>query len=352
MSTIFISWSGDRSRRVAEALRDWLPYVIDCPDLWMSSHDIPDGARWFQEVSSRLEECNVGIIVLTAENLASPWVTFEAGALAKNILDGRVIPLLVGIEASHITGPLAQFQCVDSDRDGILGLIRTINTLAPTPAPESIFEKRLSRFWPDLRKVLQEVASDAGDVRPPLTMAQLQQQLQETTDILKQLVGKWNPLSAVPQPVTNAQAHEFLRYEGAWIDKEANTNVYVRQVGERMYAPYCFGGNHHLTGVLYGWQQTGQYWFARLQWLKNSEIHGFVFVTPASDDELTGAWWYDEDAEEHIAAIAQEGIQSRHDGHTIRLIRLRDASVPDWASEYLERLERESPFENALKIDA
>ena len=42
---VFISWSGDRSRKIGEALRDWLPDVLPLVDAFLSTEDIEKGAK-------------------------------------------------------------------------------------------------------------------------------------------------------------------------------------------------------------------------------------------------------------------------------------------------------------------
>jgi hypothetical protein len=37
---VFISWSGERSKCVAEALRNWIPKIINAVLPWLSSADI------------------------------------------------------------------------------------------------------------------------------------------------------------------------------------------------------------------------------------------------------------------------------------------------------------------------
>ena len=51
---IFISWSGERSRTVATALRNWLPYIFQDADPWVSSRDINAGSRWEAESKQRV----------------------------------------------------------------------------------------------------------------------------------------------------------------------------------------------------------------------------------------------------------------------------------------------------------
>src|SRR3954469_20494730 len=82
---VFISWSGDTSRQVAEALKDWLPEVIEGIEPWLSTQDLTAGMRWGSELASQLERTDFGVICLTPDNLQAPWILFEAGALAKAV---------------------------------------------------------------------------------------------------------------------------------------------------------------------------------------------------------------------------------------------------------------------------
>lgn len=110
--SVFISWSGQNSPsyQVAEALRTWLPKVIQRLPCYMSSHDIEAGALWLNDILTALDGSSIGIICLTRENLAKPWVHFEAGALAKKIERPRVCSLLIDLAATDVGFPLAAFQ--------------------------------------------------------------------------------------------------------------------------------------------------------------------------------------------------------------------------------------------------
>jgi hypothetical protein len=88
---VFLSWSGEKSRAVATALRAWLPYVNAEVEPWMSESDIEPGARWSAEIAKELESTSFGIACVTSGNQGSPWLNFEAGALAKQLSTSRVI---------------------------------------------------------------------------------------------------------------------------------------------------------------------------------------------------------------------------------------------------------------------
>ena len=99
---VFISWSGHRSGAVASALQLWIPRVIQFVRPWISSQSIDAGSRWSSEIAGALEETRLGVICLTSENLSSPWILFEAGALSKAVTETLVIPYLLDFEAREL----------------------------------------------------------------------------------------------------------------------------------------------------------------------------------------------------------------------------------------------------------
>ena len=82
---VFLSWSGQLSKRVAEELRQWLPNVIQALEPWLSSEDIGKGSRWSSHVTSELAASKAGIICVTPDNHNAPWLNFEAGAISNNV---------------------------------------------------------------------------------------------------------------------------------------------------------------------------------------------------------------------------------------------------------------------------
>lgn len=157
---IFISWSGPRSQAMAEALKEWLPNVIQAVDPWVSSSDIDAGMRWTPALAEELQQTQLGILCLTAENLNAPWLLFEAGALSKIIDKSRVCPYLLGLEPTDVTGPLAQFQAVAAEKDGTKKLLQTINHVQrENGLPEDRLNTIFNAFWPSLNQILKDISN-------------------------------------------------------------------------------------------------------------------------------------------------------------------------------------------------
>ena len=158
MAQVFLSWSGEQSKAIANALKQWLPRVFQGLDVWMSDHDIQAGDRWGRKLDEQLEASHLGIVCLTAENLKSPWLIFEAGALSKAIDESRVVPYLFALKTTDVGPPLAQFQSVNADKKGTLDLVNSIYHAIESPLPLSELPVTFERWWPDLEDSLSHIA--------------------------------------------------------------------------------------------------------------------------------------------------------------------------------------------------
>ena len=167
---VFISWSGDRSEKVAEALRDWLPSVIQSVNPFMSASDIERGSRWLNDLGIHLENAQFGLICLTQENLKAPWLLFEAGALSKSIENSRVVPYLYGFSQAQLQGPLAQFQAAAADKSSTLEVMKSINgALEENGLDPARLERTFETWWPQLEQALGNIPESTEEAPPSRT---------------------------------------------------------------------------------------------------------------------------------------------------------------------------------------
>jgi hypothetical protein len=156
---VLITWSGPRSRWAAEALREWLPLVLQSTKPWMSETDIEKGARWLDEMGRAINGIRVGIICLTPENLDHPWILFEAGILSK-ALDPRtrVCTYLLGdLRPQDVKQPLAMFQASTATKNETKKMLRSINHALEVPIGDAILDTVFESMWEKLEKGLAQM---------------------------------------------------------------------------------------------------------------------------------------------------------------------------------------------------
>lgn len=162
---VFISWSGERSKALAVALREWLPLVLHYVDPWLSESDIEAGDRWANSIAQELASSNFGIVCVTPENMNSPWVLFEAGALTKSLETSKVIPLLLDLEFSDISGPLSQFQAKKVERAGVSEIVHSLQGSCESPIPEERTAQLFSALWPEFESKLNALPDKPSEHR-------------------------------------------------------------------------------------------------------------------------------------------------------------------------------------------
>jgi hypothetical protein len=159
---VFISWSGDRSHKLALLLHEWLPSVIQAVTPYVSSENLQKGTRWPIDLAHELEQTAFGILCIVPSNTAAPWLNFEAGALSKFVKDARVVPLLFDLEPSALLGhPLGQFQAAKFEKREVFKTLKSMNQLLGSARldPErlkSVFEQ----WWPKLARGVAAVPQD------------------------------------------------------------------------------------------------------------------------------------------------------------------------------------------------
>ena len=168
---VFISWSGDLSNKLAEAVRQWLPGVLQFVKPYFTPSDIEKGTRWGSDILVELDNSDIGIICLTKENLNKPWILFESGALSKNFDKSRVCTLLFDVETTDLTGPLTIFQNTCFRKEDFKKLVKSINNAGgDSKLEESILDEVFDMWWPRLEEQVNQILQahqnvDEGDHR-------------------------------------------------------------------------------------------------------------------------------------------------------------------------------------------
>ena len=164
---IFTSWSGDRSKAAALGLKSLLQDLFEeTVQVFVSDHIMP-GEAWAQRLGTELEQSEFGILCLTRDNWQSPWLLFEAGAIAKKFASSRVVPYLIDeLPPASDRSPIAQFQHVRADREGTYRLVESINATRDNPKAPDRLARSFEKWWPDLEQTLKTVQASTAVQAP------------------------------------------------------------------------------------------------------------------------------------------------------------------------------------------
>ncbi|MGF2109286.1 hypothetical protein ACQUEE_00870 [Enterococcus casseliflavus] len=159
---LFLSWSTDRSKKLACIFNNWVTKVIPQLEVYYSPNDIQPGERWSDSIKDGLKGNPMGIFFVVEENIVQPWLNFEAGAISNQVGNTNVIPLLHDIEPSRITGPLTQFQAIAYNKDDFRRLIRLINVNITDvrQIDQSILDEIFDKWYPDFENQYEKFKTE------------------------------------------------------------------------------------------------------------------------------------------------------------------------------------------------
>ena len=231
---IFISWSGDRSREIAENLGSWISFIVHTIEPFVSSEDIVTGELWRSKIAKELQTSNFGIVCITPENRLSPWILFEAGALSKNE-DSRVVPLLFETTLSDISdNPVSAYQGLIFSIDSMKKLVWALNVASGNRYERSHLDTHVDMMFDksneNINKVLKmpkNIIGNMANSTKPCVDISVQS---NTPDIVKSLLSWGYDISSI---VRTKQTYNFvmedwkLKIGGKSAVKITGTHVYT-----------------------------------------------------------------------------------------------------------------------------
>ena len=266
---VFISWSGDRSKKLAEALSQFLSGIFPDLKVWMSGQDIEAGSRWADELNRILESSHFGVLCLTPENLYAPWLLFESGSLAKSVSRSRVVPYRLGLSPEEIPLPLAQFQGVNADDSGTWNLLHSLNSTLESSLGETKLRRAFERQWLPLKSQMDALLASANAV----AASEILREGRRARGFCERIAGAWWERIAGDGlgffHVQLDELHNTVRLaEGRFYDEEGNLTAYwnsaVARIDEEIskkgivYLREC----RHPTGEAKNWfHGYGDMWF-------------------------------------------------------------------------------------------
>ena len=249
---IFISWSGNDSKFIAEYLKKWIEQIIQAAEPWISV-DIEKGKKWNSEISEKLENSKVGIFCVTKENLNSPWILFEAGAISKSS-DSFVCTFLIDLNPTDLTGPLSLFQATKFNKEDIFKLLVTINQSISKLGGKSLTMENLKDlfeiFYPQLEEKINSIVENNKKEKNN-SEAQIRtdrELIEESVSILRQLKQTKldNPIRTEAKELLNFYAEKYAKIIGNIDYYEAGTEEHIdefmNRIKENPFLLKAYGG--------------------------------------------------------------------------------------------------------------
>jgi hypothetical protein len=160
---------------------------------------------------------------------------FEAGALAKQVAESRVVPYRLGVTSEDMTLPLAQFQGVEADREGTLKLVKSLNSSSTPPLDETSLLAGFERLWPALHTTIDRLRSAAPSTSP----REIERERQKVRAFCTRVAGTW--WERIPGEgigffqLEMDHLHNSARLaDGRFYDEHANFRAYFNSAASRI----------------------------------------------------------------------------------------------------------------------
>lgn len=163
---IFLSWSKSKSQEIALAIKSFLNGLFrDEINVWMSSESISYGSTSIPEINKALINSDKCIAIITSDNILSPWIMYETGAvLARNLVafpnkdnNEFIIPIIFeNVDNKKFMGnPINQFQRLQYSKATLKRLVTQLNQETHTFSDIKTLETQFNLNWNILNKEIK-----------------------------------------------------------------------------------------------------------------------------------------------------------------------------------------------------
>jgi len=160
--------------------------------------------------------------------------------LSKVIDTSRVVPLLLDLKISDVTGPLAQFQAVlAGDKEDVFSLVQSLAVLSSPPVTGERLRRLFDAFWPELENRITDLSS--ADIGKPRQENRTEREILEEVLVLSRRTEK--ELTRVAnirtgESVIRSRGHTSTEQPPWWtfVGKAAGNNLYsdLHRIGVRI----------------------------------------------------------------------------------------------------------------------
>jgi SAM-dependent methyltransferase len=227
---VFVSWSGEVGRQIAEALKRT---ILDYPDLetWISSQSLESGSQWFDEIDRAASEADFAVGCMTPGATRKPWFNFEAGMLYGRLKNFKM--LVLGDEP--LSGPLAHLQAVDGkDRVKVTQLLQSMT--ADRDRAARFVDNVFQRWMREVHAATSSLRSsaeiqDAANNLHDATLSMTQKPLFSDNDCLRTIILlSLGDLQNSLKDATDTFAAPQIEYPYHLIHLQQHHNAIVRAV--------------------------------------------------------------------------------------------------------------------------
>jgi len=178
---IFISWSKKYSGEIAKIMQDWLKEAFDSKiSTFISSEGIGSGTDWYRKISDELDECELGVLILTPENINSPWIMYEAGALSNK---KAIIPILFERSSERVEGPISKRNHITYSKEGFKKLLIDMNDHINAGVSTKALNAFIETEWDNLKIKIDPLVELAKIALPTIEREGLKNTKQDGVDL-------------------------------------------------------------------------------------------------------------------------------------------------------------------------